>query len=44
MKKRIKIVLIVLSCAIVFFPIPTGYKTRGTVMFNYNEVVFTADV
>ena len=32
-KKWIKIVLIVLICAILFFPVPTWYKDGGTVKY-----------
>lgn len=34
MKKWIKIVLIVLICAILFFPVPTWYKDGGTVKYT----------
>ncbi len=34
MKKRIKIILIILICAILLIPVPTWYKDGGTVKYT----------
>lgn len=39
MKKRTLVIIIILICAVLFVPIPVGYKDGGTV--EYNAVMYT---
>lgn len=39
MKKWVKVVIIIVICAILLVPIPVGYKDGGTV--EYNAILYT---
>ena len=39
MKTRVKVIIIIVICAILLVPIPTGYKDGGTV--EYNAILYT---
>ena len=39
MKKRVKVVIIIVICAILLVPIPVRYKDGGTV--EYNAILYT---
>ena len=39
MKTRVKVIIIIVICAILLVPIPVGYKDGGTV--EYNAILYT---